>query len=180
MNAKSFLMENELFKKYIITTLALVKALARKAKTDADNPKNGFEDYNEGAIMGYYSIITLLKHEAFVFCIDQKELGLEDIQPDIDLLDLHRNPDIDSGADNWTIDIMSEEKIKGYLSDSISLLKEQAREAKKDAENPEEGFEAYNKGALMAYSSVFSLFKSQASIFNIDEKELHLSDLKFE
>lgn len=174
---KGFLMENELFKKYIISTIILLKELARQAKTDADHPKNGFEDYNKGVIIGYYSIITLLKQESFAFRIDQKELGLADIKPDVDLLGLRRNPDVDFGEDNWATDILSEEKIKGYLSDSITLLKEQAREAKKDAENPEEGFEFHNKGILMAYCSVFSLLKHQASVFKIDEEKLHLTDL---
>ena len=127
--------------------------------------------------MGYYSIITLLKHEAFAFCIDQIELGLADIKPDVDLLGLGRNPDVDVGEDNWAIDVMNEEKIKGYLSDSITLLKEQEREAKKEADNPKEGSEDYNKGELMVYRSLFSLLKHQASIFNIDEKEIGVADI---
>lgn len=170
-------MNDEKFKGYIIDTITLLKELARKAKKDADKPKEGFEDYTQGVIMGYYSIITLLKHQAFAFCMDQKELGLADINPDIDLLGLHRNPDIDFGEDNWAIDVMNEERVKGYLSDSITLLKEQAREAKKDADRPEEGFEDYNKGHLMAYHTGISLMKHQASAFNIDEKEIGLANI---
>ena len=60
-----------------------------------------------------------------------KELGLADIKPDVDLLGLGRNTDVDFGEDNWAIDVMNEEKIKRYLTDSIALLKEQAIEAKK-------------------------------------------------
>jgi hypothetical protein len=171
-------MNNEKFKKYIIDTIALLKELANKAKGEADNQKEGSKGYTEGVIMGYYSIITLLKHEAFVFCIDQKELGLADIKPDVDLLGLRRNPDVDFGEDNWAIDVMNEEKIKGYLNDSITLLKEQAREAKKEADNPKEGYEDYNRGEWMAYSSLFSLLKHQASVFNIDEKELGVVDIE--
>ena len=170
-------MNNEKFKGYIIDTITLLKELARKAKKDADNPKEGFEDYNKGVLMGYYSIITLLQHQAFAFCIDQKELGLADIKPDIDLLGLHRNPDIDFGEDKWAIDVMNDERAKGYLSDSITLLKEQAREAKKDADKPEKGNEDYNQGHLMTYHSVFSLLKHQALVLNMDEKELGLSDI---
>lgn len=170
-------MNDEKFKRYIINTITLLKELARKAKADTDSPKGGSKDYSEGVIMGYYSIITLLKHQAFAFCMDQKELGLADITPDIDLLGLHRNSDVDFGEDNWAIDIMNEERVKGYLSDSIKLLKDQAREAKKDADNPKKGFEDYNKGSVMAYCSVFSLLKHQAPAFNIDEKELGLADI---
>lgn len=129
--------------------------------------------------MGYYSIITLLKHEVFAFCIDQNELGLADIKPDVDLLGLGRNPEVDFGEDNWAIDVMNEEKIKGYLTDSITLLKEQAREAKKEADSPKEDFEDYNKGEWMAYCTLFSLLKQQASVFDIDEKELGVADIEF-
>ncbi|MBY0529734.1 MAG: hypothetical protein K2P51_06045 [Rhabdochlamydiaceae bacterium] len=170
-------MNKEKFKIYTIETITLLKELARKAKVEADNPKEGSKDYAQGVIMGYYSIITLLKHESFAFCIDQKELGLADIKPDQDLLGLGRNPDVDVVEDNWAIDVMDEEKIKGYLIDSITLLKEQALEAKKEADNPKEGFEDYNKGEWMAYSSLFSLLKHQASIFNINEKELGIADI---
>ena len=170
-------MNKENFKRYIIDTIILLKELARKAKIEADNQKNDYKDYAQGLIMGYYSIITLLKHEAFVFCIDQKELGLADIKPDIDLLGLGRNPNVDVGEDNWAIDVMREEKIKGYLIDSITLLKKQAIEAKIEAENPKEGCKDYNKGELMAYSSLFSLLKHQASVFNINEKELGIPDI---
>ena len=165
------------FKRYIIDTIKLLKAQAMKAKKDADNPKEGFKDYAEGVIMGYYSIISLLKHQAFVFCIDQRELGLADITPDINLLGLHKNPDTNFVEDNWSIDVMTEEKVKGYLSDLNVLLKEQAMEAKKDASAPKEGFESYNKGELMAYHRVFSTMKKQASLFDIKQEEIHLSDI---
>jgi hypothetical protein len=170
-------MNNEKFKRYIIETITFLKELARKARVEADNQKEGPKAYTEGIIMGYYSIIALLKHQAFVFCIDQKELGLADIKPEVDLLCLSRNPDVDFGEDNWAIDAMNEEKIKGYFIDSITLLKEQAIEAKKEADNPKEGFEDYNKGELMAYSSLFSLLKRQAFVFNINEKELEIADI---
>ena len=170
-------MNNEKFKRYAIDTINLLKGLARKEKLEADNKKELSNGYADGVIMGYYSIITLLKHEAFVFCIDQKELGLADIKPDVDLLGLGRNPDIDSEEDNWEIDVMNEEKIKGYLSDSITLLKEQAREAKKEADNPKEGFEDYNKGQVMAYCTVISTLKNQAPFFDLTQEDIGLADI---
>ena len=66
-------MNNEKFKRYTIDTIILLKDFVRKAKLEAANQKEGSNGYAEGVIMGYYSIITLLKHEAFAFCIDQKE-----------------------------------------------------------------------------------------------------------
>ena len=170
-------MNNGKFIKYIINTITLLKQLARKAKLESENLNDGSNDYIKGIIMGYYSIITLLKHEAFIFCIDQKELNLADIKPDIDLLNLSRNPDIDFEEDNWATDVINEEKIKRYLSDSISLLKDQAKKAKKEADNSEGNYKDYNKGELMAYCSLFSLLRHQASVFNIDEKELGITDI---
>lgn len=171
-------MNNEKFKKYTVDTINLLKKLARKAKSEADNQKEVSKGYTEGVIMGYYSIITLLKHEAFAFCIDQKELGLADIKPDVDLLGLGRNPDVDSGEDNWAIDVMNEEKVKGYLSDSITLVKEQAREAKKEADNPKEGFEDYNKGQVMAYCTAISTLKNQAPFFGLTQEDINLADIE--
>ncbi len=180
-NHFKFLRE-EKYKNYLLDLISIIKKQAGEAKLEANNPKEERENYAQGALMGYYSIITLLKHEAFAFCIDQKELGLAEIKPDIDLLCSHsnsnRNPDIDYVEDNWAIDVMTEERVKGYLSDSIKLLKDQAMEAKKEADNPKEGFEGYNKGELMVYCSLFSLLKRQASVFNIDEKELGLVDIE--
>ena len=176
---KGFPVKNKSLKKYVTNTITLLKDLAIKAKIEADNQRKGYNGYTEGVIMGYYSIITLLKHEAFSFCIDQKELGLADIKPDIDLLGLGTNPDVDFGEDNWAIDAMNEKKLKGYISDSITLLKRQAIEAKKEADNPKDGLENYNKGEWMAYCSLFSLLRHQASIFNIDEKELGIADTEF-
>ncbi len=171
-------MSKNKFKKYIIDIIKLLKKQAKEVKEDADNPKEGFEDYTQGVIMGYYSIITLLKHQAFAFCIDQKEFGLADIKPERDLLDLHRNPEMDFEEDNWTNEVLDEEKAKGYLFDSISLLKEQAREAKIDASNLREGNNSYNEGHLMAYHKVIEFMKNQTEVFNINQEEIGLADIE--
>lgn len=173
-------MSNEKFKKYTMDTIAILKKQALEAKKDADNPKDSLKYYAQGVIMGYYSIINLLKHQSFAFCIDQKELGLADINPDVDLLDLHKNPNIESEEDNWAIDVLNEEKIKGYLSDTIALLKKQAIEAKEEADNPKVGSEDYNKGELMAYYCAISIFKEQAQAIKIDEAEINLADIDSE
>lgn len=64
----------------------MLKELAKKAKKDADNPKEGFEDYNKGVVMAYCSVISLLKNQAFAFSIDEREIGLADIDPERNLL----------------------------------------------------------------------------------------------
>lgn len=170
-------MSDRKFKRYIIETIDLLKKQALQAKKNADHPKEELKDYAKGLIMGYYSIINLLKHQAYAFCIDQRELGLADIQPDSDLLGLHRNPEVDFVEDNWSIDEMTEQRVKGYLSDLNVLLKERALEAKKESDAPEEGFESYNKGELMAYHRVFSTMKNQASFFDLKQEDLGLDDI---
>ena len=50
-------------------------------------------------------------------------------------------------------------------------------EAKKDADAPKEGFEAYNKGELLAYHRVFSTMQKQASLFDLNQEEIRLSDI---
>jgi hypothetical protein len=80
-------MNDEKFKGYLTDFISLLK---EQAKKDADNPKEGFEEYSQGELIAYYSVISLLKHEAFVLNMDEKELGLADINPDADLLGLHR------------------------------------------------------------------------------------------
>lgn len=171
-------MNNKKYKKYILATITLLKELARKAKAEANNLKEGFKDYAEGTVMGYYSIITLFKHEAFAFCIDQKELGLADIDPEKDLLGLVKNPDIDFEENYLANNNINEETLKGYFGDSITLLKEQAKKAKLEVYNSQKDFESYNKGELMAYRLVFLLLKHQATFFNVDENELGLADIE--
>lgn len=167
-------MNNGKYKGYLTHTITKLKEQAKKMKKDIDLPNDCLKEFAEGAIMGYYSIFSLLKHQAFVFCMDQKELGLADIKPDEDLLDLHRNPEVDFGEDNWTIDEMNEEKVKGYLIDSIRILKEQFLGEKKDLLKEAKD---YNKGSTMAYHSAFSLLKHEARHYNIDQNEIGLTDV---
>ena len=79
-------MKNENFKNYVIQVTALLKKQAKEAKRDKDdsNPKD--KDYNIGQLMSYYSVISTLKNQALAFNIDEKDLSLDDINPDQDLL----------------------------------------------------------------------------------------------
>lgn len=173
-------MNNEKFQKYTIEIIAILKKRALEAKKDADTPKDNLKSYAQGVLMGYYSIIKLLKHQSFVFCIDQKELGLADINPDVDLLGLHQNPDIEGEEDNWAIGILNEKKVIGYLSDTILLLKKQAIEAKEEADHPKSGTGDYNKGELLAYYCTFAILKQQAKSMKINETEIDLADIDSE
>ena len=89
-------MDDEKFKGYLTDFISLLKDQAKEAKLDADKPEKGFEDFNKGQLMAYHSVVSLLKHQVFVLNMDEKELGLADIDPDADLLGLHKRTDIDS------------------------------------------------------------------------------------
>ena len=169
-------MKDEMYKKEFIDLISTIKNQAIEAKSPVGKSEKDF-DYSRGKIMGYYSIVTLLKHQAFAFCIDQEELGLSDIDPETDLLGLHKNPNMDFGEDNWAIDIMSKKKIKGYLIDSIKILKNQAIEAKKAAENPKNGDEDYNNGEMGAYREVLSTIKKNISLFDLKQEDIGLEDV---
>ena len=72
---------------------------------------------------------------------------------------------------------MNDKKYKNYLIDLISILKKQAIEAKQDADSPEEGYESFNNGYLMAYHTVIEFMKNQTQVFDISEKEIGLFDI---
>lgn len=61
-------MNNKRFKRYTTETIKLLKNQAIQAKTDACNSKKETKEYAEGVLTGYYSIISLLKHQACGFC----------------------------------------------------------------------------------------------------------------
>ena len=80
-------MDNEtLYKGYLRDCITLIKKQALETKSELDNPKEDFDDFEKGFLMGYYTVIKLMKDKTFAFDIDQRELGLADIDPDKDLL----------------------------------------------------------------------------------------------
>lgn len=156
--------------KYLLATLNLLKKQVLEAKKDNST------DYSEGLLMGYYPIIRLFKHQAFALCIDQREINLAEFKPDADLLGIHWNAELGVEEDNWAIDVIDEEKIKGYLAYTIDLLKEQAIKAKQEKDSMSGISEDYSKGELNAYFSVFSLMKKQARAFDINQEDISLAD----
>lgn len=86
---------DEKFKGCLIDFISILKDWAIEAKKDADNPLSGNDDFNQGYLMAYCSILSLIKHEAWVFSIEQHELGLADINPEEDLLGLRTRTDIE-------------------------------------------------------------------------------------
>ena len=172
--------EYEKIKGYVVSSMNLLKELIEKeGKTECQQKKDCYK-FERGMATGYFLIINILKNNAFLFCIDKKTLGLADIKPNVDLVDLQKTHDMAFRENNWSKDIMNEYKVKAFLCDSVKLLRHQASEAKKEANSPNVGFEDYNRGLVMAYDSVFSVLKNQASIFNIDQEEIGLIDIESE
>lgn len=70
---------DEKYKSYLFCVISIIKKQAQETKKESDNPKEGFEDYNKQEWMAYCSVFSLLKHQAFFFNLDEKELCLADI-----------------------------------------------------------------------------------------------------
>jgi hypothetical protein len=79
-------MTDEKYKHYLIDLISLIKSQAIEAKLEADHPKEGYDSFNNGYLMAYHTVIEFMKNQACVFKIDQKEIGLSDIEPERDLL----------------------------------------------------------------------------------------------
>lgn len=166
---------NELWQ-YLVEIVSLIKEQALIAKNHVDGLKGRYEEYPEGMIMGYYSILTLMKHEAFAFRLDQQEVGLADINPERDLLGLRSKGK--TSLEDYTPDAMSEDKLKGYLRDTIYILKEKALETETKVRQPQEEKTNYLRGELEAYYQALSALKEKAQIFRLDQDEIALNDIK--
>ncbi len=70
---------------YLQDLSRLIKKYAREAKADLDARKNENNDFYQGLLAAYYRIITLMQQQAGGFDIELSTLGLEDINPDVDL-----------------------------------------------------------------------------------------------
>lgn len=54
------------------------------------------DGYNNKILMSYCSVISLLKCQAHTFNIDERDLGLADIDPEASFLGLHTRRDVES------------------------------------------------------------------------------------
>jgi hypothetical protein len=71
---------------YVKEVFSLIKNDAKKAKLESENSKEGDVEYNSGYLMAYHMVISRMKSQIWVFGLDQTELGLDDIDPERDLL----------------------------------------------------------------------------------------------
>ena len=84
---KTKAIQNDLYKNYMYDLCLLLKEKAQEAKIEKDRSLHTDEkDYQLGRLMAYHEIISLIKGQACAFDIDPKLLGLEDVDPERDVL----------------------------------------------------------------------------------------------
>ncbi len=80
-------MTNDKYKNYFYDLGMLIKEKAIEAKTDKDLAIDTNDyDYKVGFLMAYNEIVSIMKQQADTFGIDQKDLSLNDICPEMELL----------------------------------------------------------------------------------------------
>ncbi len=80
-------MTNDKYKNYLYDLGMLIKEKAIEAKTDKDLAIDTKDyDYKVGFLMAYNEIVSIMKQQADAFGIDQKDISLNDICPEMELL----------------------------------------------------------------------------------------------
>ncbi len=75
------------YKHYLLDLGYLLKEMALEAKEQRESSRGTQgEEFYAGQQFAYYAVISTMKNQAMAFQIPLKDLRLEDIQPDADLL----------------------------------------------------------------------------------------------
>jgi hypothetical protein len=79
---------NEKYKNYLYDLGLLIKEEALEAKKARDQEEKGSEGYifEEGYLMAFHRVISLMQQQAEAFGIPLEDLRLHDIDPDQDLV----------------------------------------------------------------------------------------------
>lgn len=64
----------------------LLRKMALEAKKDSLEAAPESRDYANGRLMAFHTVLSLMQSQARAFGIDLAELGLDGINPDVDLL----------------------------------------------------------------------------------------------
>ena len=73
---------------------------------------------------------------------------------------------------------MKNKNFELYLKYISDLIKDNAKKAKLEADNPEKGEIDYNTVYLIAYYEVISTMKNQAFLFDLEQDDISLSDIE--
>lgn len=80
-------MTNEKYKNYVYDLGILLKEKALEAKAIKDRTVNGdITDYDLGYLMAFHESLSLMQQQAEVFDIELDDIGLGNIDPELDLL----------------------------------------------------------------------------------------------
>ncbi len=79
-------MNKDSLENYVKEVFSLIKTDAKKAKLESENSKTEDAKYNSGYLMAYHMVISRMKSQVWVFGLDEAALGLDDIDPERDLL----------------------------------------------------------------------------------------------
>jgi hypothetical protein len=79
--------DDEAFKHYLFDLGGLIKeyALVAVAQRDKQNERAAQEFY-DGYVQGFHRVVSLMQQQAQAFGIDLKDLQLEGVEPDRDLV----------------------------------------------------------------------------------------------
>jgi len=77
---------SDTYKYYLQDLSFLLKERALEAKEDWKNASDEDEAFAAGYLTAYYHVLETMKNQAISFNIDEKEIKLDDINPDKDLL----------------------------------------------------------------------------------------------
>ena len=84
-------MHDNKLKKYILDICEMIKNQAIASKSPTNKYSESCDDvYNIGYLMAFHSVLSILKKEADIFEINQEDIGLANIDPDMDLLGLNK------------------------------------------------------------------------------------------
>ncbi|SHE59231.1 hypothetical protein SAMN02745148_00733 [Modicisalibacter ilicicola DSM 19980] len=80
-------MSDEIFKNYVYDLGVLIKESAELAKAEKDaSQETNADTYKLGYLMALHDVVSLMKEQADVFGIEQCLIGLDDIDPESELL----------------------------------------------------------------------------------------------
>ena len=77
---------SDTYKNYLQDLSFLLKERALEAKEDFKKASDDDEAFAAGYLTAYHHVLDIMKNQAASFNIDEKEIQLDDINPDKDLL----------------------------------------------------------------------------------------------
>ncbi len=76
-------MDNEVYKNYLLDLGKLISEMAFEAKKKSNDEYN---DFNAGYLSGFHRVVSLMEQQAEAFGIEKKEIGIEEVDADSDLI----------------------------------------------------------------------------------------------